>query len=187
MGIAELVLISAGLAMDAFAVSICKGLSLRKFSIKYSITAGLYFGIFQAVMPVAGYLAGSAFSDMLSSVDHWIVFILLCFIGGKMIYESRKCDEDEIDPSFGFRSMIALAIATSIDALAVGVSFAFLDQNIIFAAAVIGIITFVISAAGAGIGNFFGSRFKSRAELAGGLVLVLIGIKILADHMINSI
>lgn len=182
MNIAELLIIGVSLAMDAFAVSVCKGLSLQKFNIKFALIAGGYFGFFQGLMPVIGYFAGSAFSEIVSSVDHWIVFVLLAIIGGKMIGESFE-DDQSADPSFAFKVMLSLAIATSIDALAVGVSFAFLNVNIWIAAAIIAVTTFLISFAGVAIGNIFGNKFKSKAEFTGGLVLILMGLKILFEHL----
>ncbi len=182
MNTIELIIVGIGLAMDAFAVSVCKGLSLHKFEMKFALITGGYFGFFQGLMPLIGYFAGSAFSHIVSTVDHWIVFILLAIIGGKMIHESFE-DNQDTDPSFAFKIMLSLAIATSIDALAVGVSFAFLNVNIWIAATIIAITTFVISFAGVAIGNIFGSKFKSKAEFAGGLVLILMGLKILLEHL----
>lgn len=183
MNVFELFLLAAGLSMDAFAVSVCKGLSLRQLKVKHVLLAGLYFGGFQALMPVIGYYAGRSFSNLISSYDHWIVFILLLLIGGNMVKESRSNETEDLDDSFGFKTMLVLAIATSIDALAVGVSFAFLDVNILLAAAVIGITTFTFSAIGIRIGNIFGTRYKSKAELAGGIILICIGIKVLFEHL----
>ncbi|MEE1038968.1 MAG: manganese efflux pump MntP family protein [Eubacterium sp.] len=178
MSYIDLFVISVGLAMDAFAVSVCKGLATPKFSVKNSLIAGGYFGFFQAAMPVIGFFAGSIFAEAIAAIDHWVVFVCLVVIGGKMIKESRDCD-CEADPSFAVGVMVGLAIATSIDALAVGVSLAFMNINIWICAGVIGIITFVISAAGVAIGNYFGARFKSKAELFGGCVLVFMAIKML--------
>lgn len=183
MSILELFLLAIGLAMDAFAVSVCKGLSVKRLEPKHALLAGLYFGGFQALMPVIGFFAGSYFADVISSFDHWIVFVLLLLIGGNMIRESFNHDEENLNDSFGFKTMLLLAIATSIDALAVGVSFAFLQVNIIIAASFIGVVTFIMSAIGIKIGNIFGTRYKSRAELAGGLILILIGIKVLLEHL----
>lgn len=182
MSIFELFLLAVGLSMDAFAVSVCKGLSVKKLKPRHVLLAGLYFGGFQALMPVIGYFAGSCFSDLIASYDHWVVFVLLVLIGGNMIKESFG-NEETLNDSFSVRNMLLLAVATSIDALAVGVSFAFLQVNIIYAAGFIGIITFVLSAAGIKIGNVFGSRYKSRAELAGGIILILIGLKVLLEHL----
>lgn len=182
MSIFELFLLAVGLSMDAFAVSVCKGLSVKKLKPRHVLLAGLYFGGFQALMPVIGYFAGSCFSDLIASYDHWVVFVLLVLIGSNMIKESFG-NEETLNASFSVRNMLLLAVATSIDALAVGVSFAFLQVNIIYAAGFIGIITFVLSAAGIKIGNVFGSRYKSRAELAGGIILILIGLKVLLEHL----
>ena len=182
MGIIELILLSVGLAMDAFAVSICKGLSVRELKPKHGLIAGAYFGGFQALMPLIGWLLGRQFEELIKSVDHWIAFGLLVLIGANMIRESFG-DEDEQNASFSFKAMLPLAIATSIDALAVGVTFAFLEVNIVLAITLIGVITFAISAAGVKIGNVFGTRFKSKAEFAGGVILILLGIKILVEHL----
>lgn len=182
MSLAELFIIAVGLSMDAFAVSICKGLSVQKFKPKQSIIAGLYFGGFQAGMPLLGYFLGKGFQTFIESVDHWIAFVLLAAIGINMIIESRK-SEDSMDSSFAFKAMLPLAVATSIDALAVGVTFAFLQVNIVPAVAFIGIITFVLSAIGIKIGNVFGEKYKSRAEIFGGVVLIIMGIKILLEHL----
>ena len=181
MELLELFIIAVGLSMDAFAVSICKGLSVEKLQRKHSLTAGLYFGGFQAAMPFIGYCLGSSFQSLVERIDHWIAFFLLVLIGANMIRESRK-ESEEMDDSFSVKTMVPLAVATSIDALAVGVSFAFLKVQIIPAVCFIGIITFILSAVGVRIGNVFGLRYKSKAELAGGLVLVLMGIKILLQH-----
>lgn len=182
MGITELVIISIGLAMDAFAVSIGKGLSLRRIKFGHVMSVGLWFGGFQALMPLIGYFLGSAFAAIVSDFDHWVAFFLLGIIGFNMIRDSFSKEEDKHDDNFSFKVMFMLAVATSIDALAVGVSFAFLCVNIIEAVLVIGIITFVFSAMGLKIGNVFGMRYKSKAEFTGGLVLVLMGIKILVEH-----
>lgn len=178
----NLILLAVGLAMDAFAVSICKGLALQKMDWKKAALAGLYFGGFQAIMPLIGYFLGAQFQHIITSIDHWIAFGLLAFIGGKMIVESFQKDHN-VDASFAFRPMIILAIATSIDALAVGITFAFLNVNIWRAILLIGAITFLLSFAGVKIGNAFGNRFRSKAELLGGLILVAIGIKILIEHL----
>ena len=182
MGTWELLVIAIGLSMDAFAVSICKGLSMRKMNWKNAILAGIYFGGFQSLMPLLGYFLGSRFKDYIVSVDHWIAFILLAIIGISMIKESRESDED-INDSFDFKTMLVLAIATSIDALAIGVTFAFLSVNIVPAVSFIGVITFTLSVIGIKIGNVFGSKFKSKAELAGGFILIIMGIKILIEHL----
>jgi putative Mn2+ efflux pump MntP len=185
MGLMELILTATGLSMDAFAVSICKGLALRKMEWSRALLCGIWFGVFQGLMPLIGFFAGSHFAKAVSGVDHWIVFIVLSLIGGNMIREALGKDED-VDPSFGIAGMFMLAVATSIDALAVGVSFAFLKMNIWTSAITIGCITFFISAAGVKIGNAFGTRYKSKAELAGGTILIFIGLKILIEHLMNG-
>lgn len=185
MSLLELFIIAVGLSMDAFAVAVCKGLSLPKMEPKHAVLAGGYFGVFQGLMPLIGYLLGVQFQHAITSVDHWIAFILLGIIGANMIKESRS-QEDEGDPSFDVRSMLILAVATSIDALAVGVTFAFLQVQIIPAVLFIGITTCVLSMAGVQIGHVFGCRYKAGAELAGGLILVLMGTKILLEHTILS-
>lgn len=182
MGIFDILLIGISLSMDAFAVSICKGLSVRQLKWKHALTVGVWFGGFQALMPTLGYLLGSQFASLIVSVDHWIAFILLVLIGGNMIRESRG-EVEALNDSFSVGTMLALAIATSIDALAVGITFSFLNVNIIFAACLIGCTTFIISAAGIRIGNVFGTKYKSTAELVGGVVLILIGGKILLEHL----
>jgi len=179
----ELFMIAVGLAMDAFAVSICKGLSVPQSKYRHCLIAGLYFGGFQGFMPLAGYLLGTGFSDMIERIDHWIAFFLLGFIGLNMIKESRSCCEEDLDASFTFHAMLPLAIATSIDALAVGVTFAFLKVKIIPAVTFIGIITFILSAFGVKLGNAVGCKYKSKAELAGGIVLIVMGCKILLEHL----
>ena len=184
MNIAVLFALAIGLSMDAFAVSICAGLTMTKATLKKALIVGLYFGVFQAVMPLIGFAAASLFADMIIAFDHWIAFGLLCFLGGKMILGSfKKEKQPEEETVLGPKQMLPLAIATSIDALAVGVSFAFLQVQIIPAVLLIGITTFIISAAGVKIGNIFGTRFKSKAELAGGIILVLIGLNILLEHL----
>ena len=182
MGIGELILLAVALSMDAFAVSICKGLALRRVTVKEMAIVGLWFGGFQALMPLLGYLLGSQFREYIVAVDHWIAFALLGIIGFNMIKESRE-EEESADASLGFKSMLAMAVATSIDALAVGITFSFLRVNILFAVSVIGVCTFCLSCAGVKIGNIFGTRYKSKAELAGGIVLILIGVKILLEHL----
>ena len=178
----ELFLIAVGLSMDACAVSICKGLATGQVRPRHAVTAGIYFGGFQALMPLMGYLLGVRFQSMIVAFDHWIAFVLLGFIGFNMIRESRE-EAECMDCSFGFRAMLPLAVATSIDALAVGVSFAFLKVNIMAAVVFIGCVTFVFSAAGVKIGSVFGARYKSKAELLGGVVLILMGTKILLEHL----
>lgn len=182
MGILELFLIAVGLSMDAFAVSICKGLSVQRLELKHALLAGAYFGGFQALMPAIGFLLGTQFEHLIVSIDHWIAFVLLAFIGGKMVKESRE-EEEELDDDFSVKAMLVLAIATSIDALAMGVTFAFLRVNIVAAVLFIGCITFVCSSIGVKIGHVFGARFKSKAELAGGIILILMGVKILLEHL----
>ena len=183
MSLIELFLIAVGLSMDAFAVSICKGLSVRKAEPRHSLIVGAYFGGFQALMPAIGYVLGRQFESLITSVDHWIAFVLLGIIGGNMIREALKGEQEELDDSFTFRTMLPLAIATSIDALAMGVTFAFLQVQIVPAVLFIGVITFVLSAIGLKVGNVFGAKYKSRAELFGGVVLVLMGAKILLEHL----
>lgn len=182
MEILELVFVSIGLAMDAFAVSICKGLSVKKVKAKHYLITGGYFGGFQVLMPLIGYLLGISFQGLIVSIDHWIAFILLGIIGINMIKESFG-DDENINDSFSFKDMLPLAIATSIDALAVGITFAFLNVNIVLAVLLIGVITFVFSALGVKIGSIFGDKFKNKAELLGGIVLILIGLKILLEHL----
>jgi putative Mn2+ efflux pump MntP len=182
MGLLELLIIAVGLSMDAFAVAICKGLSLKRMSYKHAVLVGLYFGIFQALMPLIGYFLGTQFKNSITSIDHWIAFVLLSIIGINMIRESRESDAD-VDDSFNFKNMTILSIATSIDALAIGVTFAFLRVNIIPAVTVIGFTSFLFSFVGVKIGNVFGSKFKSKAELAGGIILIGMGIKILLEHL----
>ncbi len=182
MSILELIVLSIGLAMDAFAVSICKGLSVSKLKPGHCLLAGVYFGGCQALMPLLGWLLGRQFEELIKNVDHWIAFGLLVLIGANMIRESFG-EEESQNASFAFKAMLPLAIATSIDALAVGVTFAFLDVNIILAISLIGAITFVISAAGVKIGNVFGSKYQSKAEFAGGAILIILGIKILVEHL----
>ena len=182
MNLLELFLIAVSLSMDAFAVSICKGLSIRKISLQKALIVGLYFGIFQSVMPLLGYLLGRQFAGLITAYDHWITFVLLFVIGANMIRESRSGDDEEADASLSPRAMLPLAVATSIDALAIGVSFAFLKVRIVPAVTFIGVTTLILSMIGVKIGNVFGMRYKSRAELAGGVVLILIGLKILLEH-----
>ena len=182
MGFAELLILAVGLSMDAFAVSVCKGLSIRALMPRHAVIVGAWFGAFQALMPLAGWLLGAAFADMIAAVDHWIAFVLLAFIGGNMIREALGHGEEDCDPSLAPLAMLVLAVATSIDALAVGVTFAFLRVDIVPAVALIGVCTFVISAAGVKVGNVFGTRYKSKAELFGGAVLVLIGLRLLLEH-----
>lgn len=184
MSLFSLFLLAVGLSMDAFAVAVCKGLATQKLTLKKACIVGLWFGFFQALMPTIGYLVGFRFQDKITSLDHWIAFVLLALIGANMIREAFSKEEETSSDSLAFREMLLLAVATSIDALAVGVTFAFLpDIPIIPAVSFIGIITFLLSAAGMKIGNVFGIRYKSKAELAGGVILVLIGSKILIEHL----
>ena len=183
MGLAELFFFAVALSMDAFAVSVCKGLSLEKLKIKHTVIAGAYFGGFQALMPLLGYLLGSRFQQMVEAVDHWIAFSLLLLLGINMIREAVTEQGGEADASFAFRSMFPLAIATSIDALAAGITFAFLRVNIGKAVILIGCTTFLFSAAGIKIGHVFGNRFQKKAQIAGGVILILIGIRILWQHL----
>ena len=180
MSILDLFILAVGLSMDAFAVSVCKGLSLGKIKPKHMCIAGAWFGGFQALMPLIGYFLVSFFAEMIKKYDHWVAFVLLAIIGGNMIKESFGKDE-KVDSSMDVKSMLLLAIATSIDALAVGVTFAFLQVQIVPAVSFIGVITFIFSAVGVKIGSLFGTKYKSKAELFGGIVLVLIGIKILLE------
>lgn len=187
MGVAELLIIAIGLSMDAFAVSICKGLSVQKLRPVHMAQTGVWFGGFQALMPVIGYFLGISFADFVATIDHWIAFILLGIIGGNMVKESSHKDEEiSLDPDFSFRTMFALAVATSIDAFAVGVSFAFLKVNIWEAVLMIGVTTALFSAVGVVIGNFFGARWKSKAEFAGGFILIAMGLKILLEHTLGA-
>lgn len=184
MGIIELLLLSVGLAMDAFAVSICKGISMKRMNWRKALTIGMYFGGFQALMPVIGYFLGTAFESIITNIDHWVAFILLGIIGGNMIKEAFEDESENCNDDVGFKTMIMLAIATSIDALAVGITFAFLKVNLIAAISMIGVITFVLSVIGTKIGNRFGDKYESKAELVGGVILVLLGIKILLEHLL---
>jgi putative Mn2+ efflux pump MntP len=183
MGTLELILLSVGLAMDAFAVSVCKGLALQKIRFKHMLICGAWFGGFQALMPLLGWLLGSRFSRYIEKFDHWIAFILLALIGANMIREAVSGKEEDVDSSLKFGEMFLMAVATSIDALAVGVSFAFLNVSIVPAVTCIGVITFVISAIGVKIGSIFGARYKARAEIAGGVILIIIGLRILLQHL----
>ena len=183
MGLIELFLIAVGLSMDAFAVSVCKGLAMPKCTFKKAALVGLWFGGFQALMPAIGYILGAQFQEAIASIDHWIAFVLLALIGGNMIHEALDNDEEEADASLDVKTMFLLAVATSIDALAIGITFAFLKVNIIPAVCFIGIVTFIISFAGVKIGNVFGARYKNKAEIVGGVILILLGLKILLEHL----
>ncbi len=183
MGVIEIILISIGLAMDAFAVSVCKGLSMKKMDWKKAIIIGLWFGVFQGLMPVFGFILGNQFENFITSIDHWIIFALLSFIGIKMIKESFSKDSENRNDNIDIKTMSILALATSIDALAVGITFAFLDTNITLAVLLIGIITWGVCILGVKIGNRFGDKYENKAELAGGIILLLIAIKILFEHL----
>ncbi len=184
MGLLELFLLAVGLSMDAFAVSVCKGLSTQKLQVKHYLIIGAWFGGFQALMPLIGYFLGSTFEKYITSVDHWVAFVLLALIGGNMLREGFSKEEENVNPSFSFKTMIVLAVATSIDALAVGITFALLpDVNIVAAVSFIGATTFILSAIGLKVGNIFGTKYKSKAEIAGGIILILIGLKILLEHL----
>lgn len=183
MSFVSLLLLAIGLSMDAFAVAVCKGLATRELNWKHMIIVGLWFGGFQALMPTLGYFLGAMFEQYITAVDHWVAFILLGLIGANMIRESRSCEEEEVDASFAFKPMLLMAVATSIDALAAGIPLPALDVNIIMAAAFIGVCTFTLSAVGVKVGNIFGARFKSAAELTGGVILVLLGTQILLEHL----
>ena len=183
MSFPELLILAVGLAMDSFVVPVCKGLSLRTLKLQQALLVGVWFGLFQALMPALGWLLGSAFSGLVQSVDHWVAFVLLSIIGGNMIREGLQGDDENCDPSLSFGVMLLLAVATSIDALAVGITFAFLNVSILLAVALIGVVTFTISAVGVKMGNLFGARYKSKAEFFGGAVLILIALKILLEHL----
>lgn len=186
MGLIELFLIAVGLSMDAFAVSVCKGLNMTKFNVKNAAVIALFFGGFQALMPFIGWLLGSRFQQYIESIDHWIAFVLLAFIGGQMIFEAFHPNEEEEDDGdvLRLKQLFFLSVATSIDALAVGITFALLEgTNIWISISLIGCITFLISFAGVLIGHRFGSRYEKRAQLAGGLILVCLGVKILLEHL----
>lgn len=189
MGNAELILIAVGLAMDAFAVAVCKGLNMKRFNALHAFIIALFFGIFQGIMPLIGWGIGISFKGYIESLDHWVAFILLGIIGVKMIYEAfaeEECTECQKTSILDMKELVVLSVATSIDALAVGVSFSFFPEiNIIFSASIIAIITIVISFAGAAIGNKFGSKYEKKAAIAGGVILNLIGLKILLEHLIN--
>lgn len=183
MSIVELFVLAAALSMDAFAVAICKGLAMKRITFRDVCTVGLWFGGFQALMPLIGYFLGTQFADYIISIDHWVAFVLLAAIGINMIREALSGEEEEADDSLSVKKMLALAIATSIDALAVGVTFAFLQVQIVAAVSFIGVITFIFSAVGVKIGNVFGVKYKQKAELAGGATLVILGVKILLEHL----
>lgn len=183
MGLIELFILAVGLSMDAFAVSVCKGLAMPKITVKKTLIVGLWFGGFQALMPAIGYLLGVQFRDQITSIDHWIAFILLGIIGANMIKEACSGDCEEESDSLDVKTMFLLAVATSIDALAVGITFAFLNVHLLAAVSFIGVTTFTLSAIGVKIGNVFGTKYKSKAEFAGGVILILLGLKILLEHL----
>lgn len=183
MGTIEIILIGVGLAMDAFAVAVCKGLSIRNITIKKELIVGTYFGLFQGLMPLIGFLLGTTFQDIIIKIDHWVVFILLSIIGINMIKDSLSKESESINDKVDFKTMLPLAIATSIDALAVGITFAFLKVNIIIASSVIAITTLLLSIIGVKIGNTFGNKYEKKAEFIGGVILILIGLKILLEHL----
>ena len=186
MNLTELLLISVGLAMDAFSVSVCKGLSMKKINLRGGVVTALFFGVFQAVMPMIGYFLGSRFESVISSFSHWVSFGLLAILGGKMIIEAIKDDKDEDNGNeyrFDVKEVLMLAIATSIDALAVGIVFAAEKTNLFFSVSMIGIITFALSFAGIFIGHLFGSKYEKKAEFVGGVILVLIGVKLLLEGL----
>ena len=184
MSIIEIALIGVGLAMDAFAVSICKGLAMRRMNYKKAIIIAAFFGVFQALMPALGYVLGTTFANKIAAIDHWIAFILLALIGANMIKDALSSDDDECqDDSLRLGDLIMLSIATSIDALAVGITFAFFNVSLLLSVSMIGIITFIICVIGVKVGNVFGEKYKSKAELAGGLILIVMGAKILIDHL----
>ena len=188
MGFIELFLIGVGLSMDAFAVSICKGLGMKRLNMKQALVIGLFFGGFQAIMPFLGWALGTQLADFITPIDHWIAFILLAIIGGKMLLDAiRGGDEEDAgepkDTSLDFKELLMLAIATSIDALAVGVTFAFVGVNIVWAMVIIGVTTLVLSVIGVAVGHAFGARYEKGATIVGGVVLILIGCKILLEHL----
>lgn len=183
MGLLELFILAVGLSMDAFAVSVCKGLAMPKITLKKTLIVGLWFGGFQALMPAIGYFLGVQFRDKITAIDHWIAFILLGLIGANMIKEACSGDCEEENDSLDIKTMFLLAVATSIDALAVGITFAFLNVRLLSAVSFIGVTTFALSAIGVKIGNVFGTRYKAKAELAGGVILILLGLKILLEHL----
>ena len=183
MSVLELFILAVGLSMDAFAVAVCKGLATPKLKLRHCIIVGLWFGAFQVLMPLLGYLLGTSFASLITQIDHWVAFVLLVFIGGNMIKESFSTEPDCSDASLAPRTMFLLAVATSIDALAVGITFAFLKVDIIKSILIIGITTFIISMIGVIIGNNFGNKYEKKAELAGGIILIFIGLKILLEHL----
>ena len=183
MDIIEIFFIGVGLAMDAFSVSVCKGLSMKKLDIKKALIIAIYFGVFQGIMPLIGYFLGSTFESLISEIDHWIAFALLEFIGINMIREAFGDENKNANDKIDFKTMIILAVATSIDALTVGVTFAFFNVNILLAAFIIAIVTFALSLVGVKIGNRFGNKYESKAEIIGGIILAFMGLKILIEHL----
>ena len=187
MSFVMLFLTGVGLSMDAFAVAICQGLCMKKLNWRYAAIIALFFGGFQALMPLIGWLLGSQFAGYIQSIDHWVSFALLALIGGNMVREALSPEEEEtacaVTVKLDYKQLFLMAVATSIDALAVGVTFAFLEVEILPAITIIGCISFVFSMAGVAVGNFFGSRYKKRAELSGGIILILLGLKILLEHL----
>lgn len=186
LGTGDILLIGVGLSMDAFAVAVCKGLSMRKINWVHAAIIALFFGGFQALMPFLGWVLGLGLEGLIAAYDHWIAFGLLAFIGGKFLYDALRAESgegDACDVALDIKSLFMLAIATSIDALAVGVTLAFLRVNVAAACGMIGATTFLISLAGVVVGNFFGARFQKKAEIAGGVILILIGLKILLEHL----
>lgn len=183
MNLVELIFIAVAVSMDAFAVSICKGMSLCTIKPVHTLKVGLWFGGFQALMPLIGYFCGSSFSDFVSSVDHWIAFVLLGIIGFNMIKESFSKNECDCNPDLTFKTMLALAVATSIDALAIGVTFAFLKVRILLPVLLIGVTTMLFSMVGINVGHLFGNKYKSKAEFAGGLILIVMGVRMLIEHL----
>ena len=181
MNIIDILFIGLGLSMDAFAVSVCKGLAMKKMNIKKALVCSLYFGVFQALMPLIGYFLGSGFKNVVSSIDHWIAFVLLGIIGINMIKEAKSCEA--VNDAMDVKTMLTLAVATSIDALAIGVTFAFLKVSIIPAITIIGVTTFVCCFVGVKLGSIFGEKLKTKAEIVGGAVLILMGMKILIEHL----
>lgn len=175
--------VAVGLSMDAFAVAVCKGLAIRALTIGKAVTVGLWFGIFQGLMPAVGYVLGVSFREYITAIDHWIALLLLCLIGVNMIKEACSKEEESASDSLAVKEMLVLAVATSIDALAVGITLAFLSVKIVPAVSFIGVMTFLLSILGTKIGNVFGMRYKSKAELAGGVILILMGVKIFLEHM----
>ena len=186
MGLLDLFITAVALSMDAFAVSVSKGLSVGRVRLRHGLITGAYFGGFQALMPLLGFFLASSFADYIRRFDHWIAFGLLALIGANMLREALSGEDEEMNDSFSFKTMLPLAVATSIDALATGVSFAVTDTNIWLAIALVGATTFAFSAAGVKIGNVFGAKYKSKAELAGGLILILMGAKILIEHLTGA-